>query len=134
MKPVKLSALPTVMPGPGIYLFSEGKRHLYVGRAKNVKERLRLHCRPSSSHYSATFAFRLARKATGKLKASYTRAGSRAKLLGDKELSKAFDRAKERIRQMDIRFVAEADPLKQTLLEIYAAVALKTPYNDFETH
>jgi hypothetical protein len=35
---------------------------------------------------------------------------------------------------MDIRFVEENDPLRQALLEIYAAVALCTPYNDFETH
>ena len=33
-----------------------------------------------------------------------------------------------------IRFVEENDPVRQALLEIYAAVALKTPYNDFDTH
>ena len=35
---------------------------------------------------------------------------------------------------MELRYVEEADPLRQTLLEIYVAVALKTPYNDFDTH
>jgi hypothetical protein len=35
---------------------------------------------------------------------------------------------------MDIRFVEEADPLRQTLLEVYVAVALQTPHNGFDTH
>ena len=35
---------------------------------------------------------------------------------------------------MDLRFVDEADPIRQALLEIYVAVVLGTPYNDFDTH
>ena len=35
---------------------------------------------------------------------------------------------------MELRFVEESEPLRQTLLEIYVAVVLKTPYNDFDTH
>ena len=35
---------------------------------------------------------------------------------------------------MQVRYVQEADPLRQALLEIYAAVVLATPYNDFNTH
>ncbi len=46
----------------------------------------------------------------------------------------AFDKAKERIALMDTRFVEESDPVRQALLEIYAATVLKTPYNDFDTH
>ncbi len=52
----------------------------------------------------------------------------------DPVFSAAFDAAKERIRGMDIRFVGEADPLRQNLLEVYCAVALGTPFNEFETH
>jgi hypothetical protein len=55
-------------------------------------------------------------------------------LMQDPEFSAAFDRAKARIRDMDIRFVSEPDSLRQSLLEIYAAVTLKTPFNDFDTH
>ena len=47
---------------------------------------------------------------------------------------KAFEQAKDRIRQMYVRYVEESDPIRQCLLEIYAAVALDTPYNDFSTH
>jgi hypothetical protein len=59
---------------------------------------------------------------------------SRDALCADPEFAKAFLEAKRRVRQMEIRYVEERDPLRQTLLEIYVAVVLKTPYNDFETH
>ena len=35
---------------------------------------------------------------------------------------------------MDVRYVEEADPLRQTLLEVYTAVSSKSKYNDFDTH
>jgi hypothetical protein len=35
---------------------------------------------------------------------------------------------------MDLRFVEESDPTRQALLEIYVAVTLKTPFNDFDNH
>jgi hypothetical protein len=35
---------------------------------------------------------------------------------------------------MKLRYVEEPDPLRQALLEIYAATLLKTEFNDFETH
>ena len=54
--------------------------------------------------------------------------------MGEHQFRAAFEGAKARIREMDVRFVDEADPLRQTLLEIYAAVSLATPYNDFNTH
>ncbi len=84
---------------------------------------------------AASFAFRLARTTTGNLKAAYTRGeGSRKALMKDPVFVKAFDDARDRIRRMELRFVEEADPLRQGLLEIYVAVVLHTPYNDFDTH
>ena len=47
---------------------------------------------------------------------------------------KAFADAKARIRAMDIRFTEESDQVRQALLEIYIAVLLDAPYNDFKTH
>lgn len=35
---------------------------------------------------------------------------------------------------MNIRVVEESDPLRQALLEMYVAVALEAPYNDFDNH
>ena len=134
MEPVSYATLPRWMPISGIYLFSEGPDHLYVGRSRGIRSRLGRHCRAGATHRMAAFAFRLAREATGNLKATYTAKGSRASLIEDPQFRAAFETAKDRIRRMDIRFVAEANPIRQTILEVYAAVALQTPFNDFDTH
>jgi hypothetical protein len=134
MTPARYGSLPRQMPDRGIYLFSEGERHLYVGRTNRIRRRLSGHCRASSAHFSATFAFRIAREETGMLKASYSKTGSRASLVADSTFGPAFSRAKSRLGEMDLRFIEETDPVRQALLEIYVAVTLKTPYNDFDNH
>jgi hypothetical protein len=88
----------------------------------------------AAQHNQAVFAFRLARAETGKTVAAYSREGSRSTLLSDPQFAEAFLRAKARIRNMELRYVEETDPLRQALLEIYVAVVLRTPHNDFETH
>ena len=35
---------------------------------------------------------------------------------------------------MEVRFVSEPNPNRQALLEVYVTIALRAPYNDFETH
>lgn len=134
MRPARFAQLPSNVPLRGIYLFSEGNRHLYVGRTNGIKKRLQNHCRPSGTHFTATFAFRIAREVTGRLKASYKETGSRSELCADPVFGPAFSAAKARVGAMDIRFVAEPNPVRQALLEIYVATVLKTPYNDFENH
>ena len=126
-----LRDLPKNIPSSGIYLFSEGASHLYVGRSKRLRDRLRYH---SSSAEDAPFAFKLAREQTGNTKPSYSSKGSRKKLLADLQFRAAFQLAKERIRRMQIRFVDEPDPIRQALLEIYVTISLEAPYNDFDTH
>ena len=64
MRPVKVYALPKEMPKRGIYLFSDGDSHLYVGRTNRLRKRLSEHCRKGSTHNSASFAFLLAREAS----------------------------------------------------------------------
>ena len=122
-------------PARGVYLFSEGARHLYVGRSNNIRSRYGGHCNAGSPRQKAAFAFKLAREMTGKLKAAY-KAGdeSQAGLMTDPTFVAAFMAAKERIRKMDFRCVEEADPVKQCLLEVYCAVVLETRYNDFDNH
>ena len=134
MTPVRFAQLPVSVPLRGIYLFSEGERHLYVGRTNGMKKRLQNHCRPSGTHFSATFAFRIAREATGMLKASYKAAGSRSELGAHPIFGPAFLSAKARVGAMDLRFVEESDSVRQALLEIYVATVLRTPYNDFDNH
>jgi hypothetical protein len=92
------------------------------------------HGSAGATHKQAAFAFRLAREATGNLKASYKKEGSRAHLMESPEFKIAFELAKARIRAMELRYVEEADPLRQAVLEMYIAVVLATPYNDFDNH
>lgn|SRR6185369_9775475 len=134
MQPVRVTDIPRDAPRSGVYLFSEGARHLYVGRTDRLRRRLQEHCQPSSRHNSAPFAFRLAREITKQLVASYVTEGSRQSLAADPSFRAAFVQAKEQIRQMDVRWVEEPDALKQALLEIYSAVVLQAPYNDFRNH
>lgn len=93
------------------------------------------HCRPGATHRQAAFAFQLAREKTGRTVAAY-RPGenSRAGLILIPEFAKAFIAAKARIRSMEYRYVEEGDQNREALLEIYCAVVLGTPYNDFGTH
>lgn len=135
MRPLAYGALPRAMPKSGVYLFTEKGRHLYVGRSKVLRGRYGRHCRPGATHRQAAFAFQLAREATGRNAVAY-RAGkdSRAGLILDPVFAAAFTAAKERIRGMEYRYVEESDQNRQALLEIYCAVVLETPYNDFGTH
>jgi hypothetical protein len=132
--PVTIMSLPRAVPDRAVYLFSESDKHLYVGRTNRLRPRLQEHGRASSGHNSAPFAFLLAREATGKITATYQAAGSRGELESDPVFAVAFTAAKQRVRGMHIRFVEESDPIRQALLEMYVAVALQTPYNDFDTH
>ena len=113
-------------------LFSENGRHLYVGRTKRVlRDRVRQHV---STADDCPFAFRLAREETKNVQAGYRGEGTRVRLLATPPFRKAYNDAKERIRQMDVRWLSEPDDLLQTLLEIYVSVTLRTPYNDLATH
>ncbi len=115
----------------GVYLFSEGDHHLYVGRTNRLRTRHHEHWRPRGKHNDAPFAFRLAREASGHLaKGGMTRKD----LQSHPAFQLAFDQAKTRIAAMDFRWVEETDPNTQCLLEVYAAIALDTPFNDFDNH
>ena len=134
MMPVTAQNLPKDAPAAGIYLFSEEGKHLYVGRTNTIRNRLQNHCRPSSGHNSATFAFRLAREITGETIATYTEQGSRSELENDPVFGPVFIAQKERVRNMNVRYVSEPDPMRQALLEMYVSVSLQTPHNDFDNH
>lgn len=135
MQPVTPESLPDKMFKKGVYLLSEGDKHLYVGRSNDIKKRIGRHSRPKATHRMASFAFRIAREETGNLKATYKKGeGSRSALMEDNKFVAVFDVAKARIRKMSLRFVEENNPVRQALLEIYVAVVLNTPYNDFDNH
>ena len=117
----------------GIYLFSENGKPVYVGRSKNIRNRYNGHI--YSNRHSASFAFMLARDKTGKNEA-IDKSGSktRKELMEDCNFRKAFDKARQQIREMEFRYVEESDSIRQALLVIYCAVKLNTEYNKFETH
>ena len=119
-------------PTGGIYLFSEDDNHLYVGRTKRlISVRLKNHVGTAKD---CPFAFRLARAATDLTVARYSGDNTRKKLLENLKFLDAYKAAKVRIQKMDVRWVEEADPVRQALLEVYVAVVLGTPHNDFGTH
>lgn len=134
MKPVTAENLPRPVPQKCIYMFSESGSHLYVGRTKKLRQRMGNHCGNGADQNQASFAFKLAREATGSTEASHTKAGSKIALMSDATFRRQFERSKERIRRMDLRYIEEPEPLRQALLEIYIAVVLRTKYNDFDTH
>ena len=134
MSPLNMSALPSKLPEKCIYLLSEADVHLYVGRTRRLRQRLRQHSVAGAQHNQAVFAFKLAREATGRLAAAYSAEGSRKALCVEPKFAEAFAQSKARVREMDLRFVEETDPTRQALLEIYVSVVLRTKYNDFDTH
>ena len=124
--------LQAVIPtDPGLYLLSEGQTDLYVGRSSaGLRKRLKGH--QAGTHFSSSFAFLLARHETG-MKPTYKKEGSRASLMEHSIFRPAFDRAIERIKEMDIRTIKVSDDHDQYLLELYTALRLKTPHNHFRT-
>ena len=110
MQPVDRSSLPRDRKISGVYLFSEGEIHFYVGRTSNLRQRLRNHCGLSSAHNQAVFAFKLTRHETGNMIASYAGFGTREGLLANPAFAKAFLDSKARVANMELRFVEEPDP------------------------
>ena len=130
MAPVSADDLPTTKVR-GVYAFSENDKVLYVGRSNHIGRRCKQHWQPGSRLNDAPFAVLLARQTTGILP-TYSGDLVRKKLIEHDGFMTAFKEAKERIRQMEFRFVEEPDPIRQTLLEVYCAVSLKSPYNKFD--
>ncbi len=109
MEPVTMESPLHNTPEGGIYLFSEGASHLYVGRSKRqLNKRLRGHTRKWAK--DSPLAFKLAREATGQTVTSYSGDYIREKLLSAPEFLKVYQDAKERIRRMNIRWVHEPEP------------------------
>lgn len=116
---------------PAIYVFYFNGEAVHVGRTKNLRQRLRGHV--TNSHYSASFAFKRARKKTG-LKASYKKGEGRQALLENPIFAAAFAEALSHVKGMTIRYLQVEDPIAQYLLELYAALELGTSLSEFETH
>jgi hypothetical protein len=121
------------IPERGVYVFYDNDKALYVGRSNKLKTRLRQHCRESSTHNSATFAFNLAKEEMAGYR-DIPKDITRKELEHAPGFDRAFYEARKRVGEMKVRVVQIDDQVTQALFEIYAALALQTPYNDFSTH
>lgn len=118
----------------GIYVFYHHGQPVYVGRTRDLHRRLHEHSRPGSSHYSASFAFLRARHAAEVTGHSTSLAGfARPALATHAVFGPLFMAEKEVVAEMLIRWLQVEDAITQALLEVYAALELRTPFNSFET-
>lgn len=114
-----------------IYVFFHNGKAEHVGRTRNLQTRIRGHL--AASHYSASFAFKKTRSIMN-AKATYKPEGSRAKLFADPDFRAAFDAERLRLKGMTMRYLAVTSPVDQYLLELYAAMEMGLPLDEFDTH
>lgn len=144
----------------GIYLFSHGDEHLYVGRtsitararaagrleSRSFATRYSEHINDGSPPGSAPFAARIAReraRADGHNELPADRDWWKQRKLPEdgrhaaaNSLIEHFANAKDEIRQMDLRVLPLDDDergVRSTLVELYVHAQFGTRYNDFST-
>lgn len=115
----------------GIYVFYENGKAIHVGRTRNLAQRLRGHI--TRSHYSASFAFKRARRDLGRV-TSYATKGSREDLLKDPEFAAVFHGHIETLKSLQARFIEVPNPIQQYLLELYACLEYGLELDEFDTH
>lgn len=114
-----------------IYVFYDGDGNpCHTGRTRNLQGRVRAHT--ADSHHSASFAFKRARQSLD-LKATYRPEGSRASLMQDAAFKAEFDRQRQKIGLMHLRYVEIECPIEQHLFELYAALRMGTSLSEFTT-
>ncbi len=123
----------TRIPQKGIYVFFEDNKPIYVGHSNRLKERLKEHSSNSSDHYSATLAFRIAKKNAPTIQIDMKRQTNQ-QLMKNRDFVNKFKAAKERITRVKIRYIPIEDQIEQAIFEIYAHLELDTELNDFDTH
>ena len=124
--PVREAKLPK---SAGVYVFYEANTPQRVGTTKNLCQRVKQHHGPSLR--SAAFAKRLARCATGIRGGTRPGEGWKTQACENPQLGAEFEKARERIRNMQVRWVEVPDADCRYLLEFYAAKELGTPHNDY---
>lgn len=116
---------------PGIYVLFEFGVPVYVGRTRNIGQRLKSHTTPSIN--KASFAIKLARIDT-KNYATYKKESGKKELFKNEAFVHKVIANVERIKTMEVKFLIVTDPIHQYLLELYAALELGTSQSEFDTH
>ena len=111
-------------------IWIEGKA-VHVGRTRNLQGRVRGHV--SNSHYSASFAFKQARR-TLSIAASYTPENSRSALFARADFYAEFAKHRAVLQASEVTFLEVNNPIDQYLLELYAAMELGLELDEFDTH
>ena len=120
--------------GPGVYLLGEGGSPVYVGQSRKLRTRLAAHGRPSSRHFSASFAFLLAR-AEAREAGVQLPALPRGEIETHPSFATRFVEAKLCVARMDVQVIEVENPIARTMFEMYVTEALGLQkYNSFETH
>ncbi|HEY1774686.1 MAG TPA: GIY-YIG nuclease family protein [Solirubrobacteraceae bacterium] len=124
---------PRIPASPGIYLFSQRDRPVYVGQSRNLRTRLRQHTWERSRENAASFAFNIAKRDAVAAGVDIKR--WRRVLEADPAFIPHFVDARASVAAMTVQFIELADPVVRTLFEVYVALALRLDeFNSFETH
>ena len=127
------------VPAEDVYVFYEADsaghpQPLYVGRSGTLRKRIMQHGQLGADHNTASFAFLLAANAMGE--AYKTEVRTRKQLQTAPEaggFGELYLAAKKRVSSIQVRFLEVPNDIHQVLFEVYIALALNTPFNDFKT-
>ena len=100
--------------GAGVYAIYENENIMYVGRTDNIAKRL-------SDHYNVDDSATLANKLTNVKKE-------------DPKYKQVLKQKRERVKEMQVRFVEIEDVNIQALTELLAYIELCPRYGNFKNH
>lgn len=115
----------------GIYLLIFEGKYDYVGRTRNLRQRLQSHL--TANPNAASYALKRVRRAH-QLEASYKPNMSREFITREEPWRGYFLEEIENIRRMDFQFLDLPDKVDQYLLELYATMELGLELSGFDTH
>ena len=113
----------------GIYAFFDREKPMYVGRVGPTSKqpmRARIRNHRSGEPRTAPLPAWMVRRHLGQNDIT-------AKKIAE-DHRPIFDQMQERVREMEVRVVEVEDCTIQAVFEIYSALVLQTPFNDFCTH
>jgi excinuclease UvrABC nuclease subunit len=119
---------------PGVYVFYDQGKPIYVGRAGNIRNRIQGHTRPGSGSATATFAFNLAKMELIE-KITESKLG-RNELVNEQWFKEIFLKYKNELSASKIRCIKIENDIIQTMFEPYLALKLGTypDNNNFDNH